>query len=128
LAVSVLFFVAPLTASKARSLRRKYKEGMAYVVDRAGDFVIAALVAAYGVEKLVSGLKPLSTLELPVSSHAAAIAIAVLVAVIARYLMETINATFPRFSKRCCSCSWPCRYLAATGSYMRLPWCCGCPP
>lgn len=90
LAVSVLFFVAPLTASKARSLRRKYKEGMAYVVDRAGDFVIAALVAAYGVEKLVSGLKPLSTLELPVSSHAAAIAIAVLVAVIARYLMETI--------------------------------------
>jgi hypothetical protein len=90
LAVSVLFFVAPLTASKARSLRRKYKEGMAYVVDRVGDFVIAALVAAYGVEKLVSGLKPLSTLELPVSSHAAAIAIAVLVAVIARYLMETI--------------------------------------
>jgi len=90
LAVCVLFFVAPLTASKARSLRRKYKEGLAYVVDRAGDFVIAALVAAYGVEKLVSGLKPLSTLELPVSSHAAAIAIAVLAAVIARYLMETV--------------------------------------
>jgi hypothetical protein len=89
LAVCVLFFVAPLTASKARSLRRKYKEGLAYVVDRAGDFVIAALVAAYGVEKLVSGLKPLSSLELPVSAHAATLAMAVLAAVIARYLMET---------------------------------------
>jgi hypothetical protein len=90
LAVCVLFFVAPLTASKARSLRRKYNAGLAYVVDRAGDFVIAALVAAYGVEKLVSGLKPLSTLDLPVSSDAAVIAIAVLAAVTARYLMETI--------------------------------------
>jgi hypothetical protein len=89
LAVCVLFFIAPLAASKVRSLRRKYKEGLAYIVDRAGDFVIASLVAAYGVEKLVSGLKPLSTLDLPVSSHAAAIAIAALVAVLARYLMET---------------------------------------
>jgi hypothetical protein len=89
LAICVLFFIAPLAASKVRSLRRKYKEGLAYIVDRAGDFVIASLVAAYGVEKLVSGLKPLSTLDLPVSSHAAAIAIAVLVAVLARYLMET---------------------------------------
>ncbi len=90
LAVCVLFFVAPLAASKARSLRRKYKKGLDYVVDRAGDFAIAALVAAYGVEKLVSGLKPLSTLDLPVSSDAAVIAIAVLGAVTGRYVMETV--------------------------------------
>ena len=90
LASCVLFFVAPLAASKARSLRRKTTEGLTYLVDRAGDFIIAALVAAYGIEKLVSGLKPLATLDLPVASHAAAIAIVVLVAVLARYLVETV--------------------------------------
>jgi hypothetical protein len=89
LAVAVLAFVAPLTASKARSLRRKSGKDLTYWVDRAGDFVIAGLLAAYGVEKLISGLKPLSTLSLPVTSHVAAIAVAVLLAVFARYLIET---------------------------------------
>ncbi|HET9059645.1 MAG TPA: fibronectin type III domain-containing protein [Acidimicrobiales bacterium] len=89
LAVCVLMFVAPLTASKARALRRKMATGPSYWFDRAGDLAIAALLAAYGVEKLVGGLKPLSSLQLPVASDGAKVALTVLAAVVVRYGIET---------------------------------------
>jgi hypothetical protein len=65
--------------------------------DRGADFVIASLIAAWAVQKMVKGLPGLSGFNLPIVSRADVIALSVLAAMILRMAVESVAANlYPR--------------------------------
>ena len=92
LGIDMLFFVVPLIASASRPLRRKPGRTAADWFDRAGDLVIASLVAAWAAEKMVGGLPGLAGVSFPIASHSVPMAEAVLAAMAVRMIGETATS------------------------------------
>jgi hypothetical protein len=90
LGLGALWFVVPLLAGAARPLRRVPAESPGERVDRGADFVIASLIGAWAVSKIISGLPGLAGYELPIAGHADAAALIVLGAVSARLAAESV--------------------------------------
>jgi hypothetical protein len=90
LGLGALWFVVPLLAGAARPLRRPPAADGRARFDRGADFVIASLISAWAVQKIVSGLPGLAGYHLPIAKHADAAAVLVLVAVCARLAAETL--------------------------------------
>jgi hypothetical protein len=92
-----IWFAAPLIASAARPLRRPPSLTRQERWDRGADFVIASLIAAWAIQKMVKGLPGLSGFDLPIGSRADVIALAVLTAMVGRMAIESVAANlYPR--------------------------------
>jgi hypothetical protein len=92
LGLASLWFAAPLIAGAMRPLRRAPTVTLAEHWDRLADIVIASLVGAWAVQKILEGLPGLSGLELPIADHAGAAALVVLAALAVRMMVETLAA------------------------------------
>jgi hypothetical protein len=92
LGLGALWFVVPVLAGAARPLRRPPTRGLEPSWDRAADFVIASLIGAWAVHKIVLALPGLEGRQLPIAQHAEAAALCVLAAVVLRLAFETIAA------------------------------------
>jgi len=90
LGVATLWFAAPLIAGTARPLRRSPTLSFDEHFDRTADVVIASLVGAWAVQKIVQGLPGLAGLNLPIAAQAGTIALVVLGALAVRMAVETI--------------------------------------
>ncbi|HEY5274839.1 MAG TPA: hypothetical protein VIJ34_16630, partial [Acidimicrobiales bacterium] len=93
----LLWFAVPLAAAALRPLRRNLTLNLMGLWDRAADFVIGGLFAAWAAEKMTGALSGLAGVELPISKEVNAIAFAVLGFVGLRIVTETIAAHhYPR--------------------------------
>jgi hypothetical protein len=92
LGLASLWFAAPLIAGAARPLRRAPTVTLAEHWDRLADIVIASLVGAWAVQKILQGLPGLSGLELPIADQANTAALVVLAALAVRMMIETLAA------------------------------------
>jgi hypothetical protein len=97
LGLSALWFVVPVLAGAARPLRRPPTRSLEQSWDRAADFVIASLIGAWAVQKIVLALPGLAGVRLPIAAHANTAALCVLAALVARLAFETIAShLYPR--------------------------------
>jgi hypothetical protein len=97
LGLSALWFVVPVLAGAARPLRRAPTRTLEQSWDRAADFVIASLIGAWAVQKIVLALPGLAGVRLPVAEHANVVALCVLAALVVRLAFETIAShLYPR--------------------------------
>jgi hypothetical protein len=97
LGLSALWFVVPVLAGAARPLRRPPTRSLEQSWDRAADFVIASLIGAWAVQKIVLALPGLGGVRLPIAAHANTAALCVLAALVARLAFETIAShLYPR--------------------------------
>ncbi len=97
LGLATMWFAAPLIAGVARPLRRPPTMTALEHWDRTADVVIASLVGAWAVQKIVAGLPGLSGLDLPIAARADAAALIVLAALAVRMALETSAAHwYPR--------------------------------
>jgi hypothetical protein len=97
LGLSALWAVVPILAGAARPLRREPTRNLEQGWDRAADFVIASLIGAWAVQKIVLALPGLAGVTLPISDHANTAAICVLAALVVRLGLETTAAhLYPR--------------------------------
>ncbi len=88
LGLAVVWFAVPLVAGAARPLRRLPADTSARRRQRLGDFVIAALIGFWVVQKMISALPGLAERQLPVARDATAIALVVLGASVLRLALE----------------------------------------
>jgi hypothetical protein len=78
-------------------LRRAPTRSLKESWDRAADFVIASLIGAWAVQKIVLALPGLAGIRLPIAEHANTAAFCVLAALVVRLAAETIAAhLYPR--------------------------------
>ncbi|MDX6719596.1 MAG: hypothetical protein QOJ63_1850 [Solirubrobacteraceae bacterium] len=97
LGLGALWFVVPVLAGAARPLRRPPTRSLKESWDRAADFVIASLIGAWAVQKIVLSLPGLAGMRLPIAEHANTAALCVLAALVARLAAETIAShLYPR--------------------------------
>jgi hypothetical protein len=97
LGLAGLWFAIPLIASAARPLRRRPAQAWEQRWDRGADFVIASLIGAWAVQKIVAGLSGLAGYKLALAAYANEAALLVLAALIARVGIESLAANlFPR--------------------------------
>lgn len=95
--LAALWFVAPLVAAAARPLRRVAEPEHVYPWDRFGDTVIAALISGWAVQGIVGSLGDLTGRDLAVTSHADALALLTIGAVVGRFLLEeAAGVLYPR--------------------------------
>ncbi|MEA2187205.1 MAG: hypothetical protein QOK16_2216 [Solirubrobacteraceae bacterium] len=90
LTLGSLWFVVPVLAGAARPLRRPPTRSLAESWDRAADFVIASLIGAWAVQKIILSLPGLAGRQLPIAEHASTAAFCVLAALVVRLTFETI--------------------------------------
>lgn len=96
LGLAILWLAPALIASAARPIRRKkpeedgddHEELSRYQWERAGDLLIAPLLAAFAVQSLIMGLPALAGLSLPIVNSANLIAILTFFFVALRYSLE----------------------------------------
>ena len=97
LGLGALWFVVPVLAGAVRPLRREPTRNLVESWERAADFVIASLIGAWAVQKIVLALPGLAGAQLPISAHADLAALCVLAALVGRLVFETIAAhLYPR--------------------------------
>ncbi len=94
LGLCALWTVVPLVAGAARPLRRAPAASLQQRWDRGADFVIASLIGAWAVQKIVLGLPGLAGYHLPIAASANTAAIAVLVALVLRMALESVAARY----------------------------------
>jgi hypothetical protein len=92
LALSLLWFAAPLIAGASRPLRREPTRTIEEHWDRMADIVIASLIGAWAVQGILQALPTVSGLALPVAEQADVAALVVLGALAARMILETVAA------------------------------------
>jgi hypothetical protein len=92
LGLAALWCVVPVLAGAARPLRRPASGGLEQKWERGADFVIAALIGGWAVQKIVLALPGLAGKELPIAAHANTAAICVMVALFIRLTIETVAA------------------------------------
>jgi len=90
--IVLLWFAVPLAASALRPLRRNVQLDVASIWERAADFVIGGLFAAWAAQKMTGALSGLAGVELPISKSVNAVAFAVLGFIAIRIAFETIAA------------------------------------
>jgi hypothetical protein len=97
LGLGALWFVVPVLVGAVRPLRRRPARDLAESWDRAADFVIASLIGAWIVQKIVLALPGLAGVRLPIADRADLVAVCVLGALVVRLGFETIAAyLYPR--------------------------------
>jgi hypothetical protein len=94
LGLCALWAVVPVVAGAARPLRRPWAITLEERWDRAADFIIASLIGAWAVQKIVTGLPGLAGYALPIAAKADVVALVVLIALLVRIAAESIAATF----------------------------------
>jgi hypothetical protein len=92
LGLGVVWFAVPLIAAAARPLRRVPARAVADRRRRLADVVIASLIGAWAIQKMMRGLPGLAEQSLPVSSHATALAVLVLAVSVVRIALEEAAA------------------------------------
>jgi len=92
LGLDALWFVTPVLAGAARPLRREPARSVEESWERAADFIIASLIGAWAVQKIVLALPGLAGVELEVADYANLAAYCVLGALVVRLGLETIAA------------------------------------
>jgi hypothetical protein len=90
LGIVVIFFTVALAASAARPLRRVPAKSAGDWFDRIADVAIAALIGTWAVTKMAGALPALSGLDLPIAGSALTIALCAGVAIVVRYVLETL--------------------------------------
>jgi hypothetical protein len=97
LSLDALWFSVPLLAGAARPLRRAPTRGLGESWDRAADFVIASLIGAWAVNKIILALPGVAGRHLAIAEHADTAAYCVLAALVVRLAAETVAAhLYPR--------------------------------
>lgn len=97
LSLGSLWFVVPVLAGAARPLRRAPARSLEQSWDRAADFVIASLIGAWAVQKIVLALPGVAGKQLPIAEYANTAAFCVLAALVVRLAAETIAShLYPR--------------------------------
>ncbi len=89
LGIGLAMFAIGLVSTKARPLRRAVTTNAEEHFDRVADIVINALIGAWVAKKLVGALPGLAGLDFAIADRVDVIALFVLVAVVARMLVET---------------------------------------
>lgn len=89
-----MWSVTPLLAGAARPLRRVPARTLEHLWDRSADVVVASLVGAWAVQKIVLGLPGLAGARLPLTASANTCALIVLVALAGRIAAETLAASY----------------------------------
>ncbi len=92
LGLSALWFVVPVLAGSVRPLRREPTRNLEESWERAADFIIASLIGAWAVQKIVLTLPGLAGVELPLTEYANTAAYCVLAALVVRLGLESIAA------------------------------------
>ena len=92
LGLDALWFVVPVLAGAARPLRREPARSVEESWERAADFIIASLIGAWAVQKIVLALPGLAGVELEIADYANLAAYCVLGALVVRLGLETIAA------------------------------------
>lgn len=92
LGLAALWFAIPLIAAATRPFRRTTVAGSRYAWDRLADTVIGTLTAGWAVQKTIGGMPGLSGLDLPIADSADQIALAAMVAIVVRVLIEELAA------------------------------------
>ena len=90
--IVLLWFAVPLAASALRPLRRNVQLDIASIWERAADFVIGGLFAAWAAQKMTGALSGLAGVELPINKSVNVVAFAVLGFIAIRIAFETIAA------------------------------------
>ena len=97
LGLAALWCIVPVIAGALRPLRREPTRGVEESWDRLADFVIASLIGAWAVQKIVLSLPGLAGLQLPIADHANLAAYCVFGALVTRLGLETLAAhLYPR--------------------------------
>ncbi|MQA14852.1 MAG: hypothetical protein GEV09_11955 [Pseudonocardiaceae bacterium] len=91
LGLSILWFVIPVLASVARPYRRMVEDDRAYWWDRFGDSVIASLVGGWAAFSVARAMGYLTGRDLDITSHAAALGLIVIGALLARFALEELT-------------------------------------
>lgn len=92
LGLGVVWFAAPLIAAATRPLRRQPSRLIADRRRRIADVVLASLIGAWAVQKMIDGLPGLAGRPLPITHDDGRIAVIVLIAIAIRVLLEAIAA------------------------------------
>ncbi|MEA2644973.1 MAG: hypothetical protein QOE92_56, partial [Chloroflexota bacterium] len=91
------WFVTPLLAGAARPLRRVPARTIAHLWDHGADFVVASLIGAWAVQKIVQALPGLAGARVELAAGADLCAVVVLVALVGRVAAEALAANlYPR--------------------------------
>jgi hypothetical protein len=88
--LAAVAFATPLIASAARPFRRPPAEGTAERWRRLGDYVIAPLVGAWALQKMIGALPGLTGLHLPIAGRADRLGVIALAAIIVRLGLESL--------------------------------------
>jgi hypothetical protein len=97
LSLDALWCTVPVLAGAARPLRRPPTRSLGQSWDRAADFVIASLIGAWAVNKIILALPGVAGRQLAIAEHADTAAFCVLAALVVRLAAETIAAhLYPR--------------------------------
>jgi hypothetical protein len=97
LGLGALWFVVPVLAGAVRPLRREPVRNLEESWERAADFVIASLIGAWAVQKMVLALPGLAGVEFPLTEYANEAAYFVLAALVVRLGLESLAAhLYPR--------------------------------
>ncbi len=91
LGLSILWFVIPVLASVARPYRRMVEDDRAYWWDRFGDSVIASLVGGWAAFSVARSMGYLTGRDLDITSHAGALGLIVIGALLARFALEELT-------------------------------------
>jgi hypothetical protein len=91
------WFVTPLLAAAARPLRRVPARTMGHLWDHGADFVVASLIGAWAVQKIVQALPGLAGVRVGLAANANLCALVVLLALVGRVAAEALAANlYPR--------------------------------
>ncbi len=95
--LALVWFAVPLAAAALRPLRRTIHFDLDSIWERAADFAIGGLFAAWVALKMTAALSPLAGVELPISHDVNTVGIFVLIVIGVRIAIETFVAHhFPR--------------------------------
>ncbi len=92
--LAVIWFAVPLIAGAARPLRRHLARDPKAYRQRVGDLIIASLIGAWTIQKMIQALPGLAQQQLSITQHADTVALTVLGASAARMVLESAAATW----------------------------------
>jgi hypothetical protein len=94
LGLTTIWVIVPLLAGAARPLRRLIDFTAGDLFDRFADVVIASLIGAWAVKEVIESFPGLSGYSLPIAESADTVALIVLIALVARVMVESVVTEF----------------------------------
>jgi hypothetical protein len=94
LGLTTIWVIVPLLAGAARPLRRPIDFTAGDLFDRLADVVIASLIGAWAVQAVIASFPGLSGYSLPIADSADTVALIVLIALVARVVVESVATEF----------------------------------